>query len=397
MSTAAESVPSPNEIFPAVFPPISPGFTMPLHIKPNMINRDQIKSAWALNFIPFLSSDFNGRHAEITKLENDIVFVSVEKQNDGRGTCSKYFWGTLKVVGWMTLILPLIAYIAVKIFRERNQLVNEGSRLTLGATEAMTAINERNAITREKNELAAANDKLAAELKALRESIGSQPEAKRESEEKSDKAKSSKLIDGYKEVNIRTARRLAARDVSLKEANQKISAQHQRIVTLEAQLGLGIPPASASGVSPAKTPAAPPRVTLSQLETLEAEIKILKDGKSIDERALKELREQLSQQAKILTEQAKQLQELAPHAPSSSSGSGGGASAGSGASTHATVAEEQEFRKKIIREQMQYFSAVEINELWLSAASSSSGSGGGASAGSGASTHATVASTSSGS
>ncbi len=100
----------------------TPPLTLPVQI--NDSAKGKIRCACLRHAKTFLSSNFSGKTAVVSFIDGRFR-VGTPEEDKKRGTCSKVFFGTLKVVGWLTVILPLIAYIAAKIFHSLNPMINE--------------------------------------------------------------------------------------------------------------------------------------------------------------------------------------------------------------------------------------------------------------------------------
>jgi len=138
-----------------------PAFNLPLEIDKSV--EGEVKSAWLRHAKRFFN--LSGDHARITGItgpQTKCLLVSSAIKGDS-SKCSKIFWGTLKVVGWMTIILPLIAYIAIQIFHSLNPMLNEDSRvarLVVDTEPKMKRLeDEVQKLNKEKGEMEAKHDK----------------------------------------------------------------------------------------------------------------------------------------------------------------------------------------------------------------------------------------------
>ncbi len=103
---------------------LHPSVGLPLHILPEAQKDHKVRAAWLLPFKDFLHVS-SSHCAQITKFQDGQFFVSNPHEVHRGKSCKRAFLITLKVIGWMTIILPIIAYIAAKIFDSLNPMINQ--------------------------------------------------------------------------------------------------------------------------------------------------------------------------------------------------------------------------------------------------------------------------------
>ncbi len=112
----------------------SPSITLPLVVPPEL--KKHVKLAFLLPAKNILSHRFSGEHANVIDCKRGSLNVGkIEKEN--RSRCYKVGCGVLKVLAWLTVIIPLIAFIAVKIFHCYNKVDNK--KPEVGGAESLKA------------------------------------------------------------------------------------------------------------------------------------------------------------------------------------------------------------------------------------------------------------------